>query len=134
MSITAIPNSTFTQPLSASNKIYQQDFAQLGQDLRSSNLSSAQQDYTALQQHLQKGADPGPKLHRHIHHGGGDFPAPDQNTSQLLAQLGQDLSSGSISAAERAYSQLLAQLPQSPIGAQPGIEPSIQASPVSVNA
>jgi hypothetical protein len=133
MSITAIPSSTFAQPLSASNKIVQQDFAQLGQDLKSGNLSAAQQDYSTLQQDLKNPADPAPRLHCHLHLAGGPVPAPDENTSQLLAQLGQDLSSGSISAAQRAYSQLLAQVPQS-TGAQPGIEPAVQASPVSVRA
>ena len=133
MSITAIPSSTFSQPISATNKTYQQDFAQLGQDLKSGNLSAAQQDYTTLQRDLQNRADPAPRLHRHLHVGGGPVPAPDENTSQLLAQLGQDLSSGSISAAQRAYSQLLAQLPQSAV-AKPGTQPPAQASPVSVRA
>jgi hypothetical protein len=133
MSITAIPSSTFSQRVSATNKAYQQDFAQLGQDLKSGNLSAAQQDYSTLQRDLKNPADPAPRLHRHLRVGGGPVPGPDENTSQLLAQLGQDLSSGSISAAQQAYSQLLAQLPQSTIGAQPGIEPPVRTSPVSIN-
>jgi len=132
MSITAIPSSTFSQlPLSASNSVYQQEFAQLGQDLKSGNLSAVQQDYSTLQQSLQNPADPAPRMHHHQHFRGG--PGIDQNASPLLTQLGQDLSSGNLSAAQQAYSYLQAQSPISTIGTQHGIEPPVKAAPVSIS-
>lgn len=137
MSITAIPSSTFSQPqLSASSGVYQQDFAQLGKDLKSGNVAAAQQDYATLQQHLRNPADPAPIRFRHHHHlGSGALGlSGGQNLSQLLTQLGQDLASGNLSAAQQAYSSLQAQPPQSTVGTQHEIEPPVQAAPVSVSA
>lgn len=135
MSITAIPSSTFSQlPISASSSVYQKEFSQLGQDLKSGNLSAAQQDYTTLQKNLQNPADPAPRMNHHQHVRGGLGQAIDQTTSQLLSQLGQYLSAGNLSAAQQAYSNLQTQSPLSTIGTQPAIEPPVLNSPVSISA
>lgn len=130
MSISAIPSSTFSQsPLTAPNRLYKQDFAQLGQDLISGNLSGAQQDYSSLRQDLQDGAGRAISLFLHHHHLGGLGQRTDQNPlQQLLTQLGQDLSSGNLSAAQQAYSKLQAQSPASSINFPHNTEPPARAS------
>jgi hypothetical protein len=82
-----------------SNSPIAQDFKQLGQDLQSGNVSAAQQDYAKIQQDFQNQAA---GKHAHHHHGGGGGNA----ASQLLEQLGQDLQSGSLTAAQQAYNAL----------------------------
>lgn len=138
MSISAIPTSTFSQsPLTAPSSAYRQDFAQLGQDLKSGNLSAAQQDYSNLQQELQNPAGRANNLlhqhHRHLN--GGASQLPDQNPlQQLLTQLGLDLSSGNLSAAQQAYSHFQAQSPVLNGTAAHPTEPPVHASPVSFSA
>jgi hypothetical protein len=80
-----------------------QEFSQLGQDLQSGNLSAAQQDYTNIQQNFQNQAAQG--SHRH-HHGGGGGGGGANAINQILEQLGQDLQSGNVSAAQQAYTSL----------------------------
>lgn len=94
----------FTQSTSGSSTAspVAQAFQQLSTDLKSGNLSGAQTDYTTLQQDLQSQS---PHLHNHhkMRTGGG----PDQNPqNQILNQLGQDLSSSNLNAAQQAYASL----------------------------
>jgi outer membrane protein assembly factor BamD (BamD/ComL family) len=81
-----------------------QAFSQLGQDLQAGNLSAAQQDYANLQQDIQDQAAQVQGHGHHHHHGGG---GEEQNSiSQLFEQLGQELQSGNLSAAQQSYSTL----------------------------
>ncbi len=132
MSITGIPSSTFNQnPLDAS-KLLQQDFKQIGQDLKSGHLSAAKEDFSTLKNDLQTQTTS--SLH-HVHNneklsvGAGNL--TDQNSLlQELNQLGQTLSSGNLSAAQQAYATLQAQSPVSTIGRH-HTEPPVYRPPIT---
>ena len=78
-----------------------QDFKQLSQDIQSGDISAAQQDYAKIQQDFQSQSA---GKHGHHHHQGGGGGA--SAISQLMQELGQDLQTGSLSAAQQAYSTL----------------------------
>jgi len=90
-----------------------QDFQQLSTDLQSGNLSGAQQDFTHLQQDLQSQATQA-QAHPHHHH---HQSAGGNEISQLFSQLGQDLQSGDLASAQKAYSSLQQDLQQFAHGA-----------------
>ena len=86
--------------------------SQLAQDLKSGNLTAAQSDFATVQQDLQQG---GPQAgtahgHHHRHHqsdgDSGQSSGQPNPISTLFGQLGQDLQSGNLSAAQQAYSSL----------------------------
>ena len=85
-----------------SNSPIAQDFKQLSQDLQSGNVSAAQQDYAKIQQDFQTQTA---GKHAHHHHRGGGGGGGNA-VSQLIEQLGQDLQSGSLTAAQQAYNAL----------------------------
>src|SRR6202142_4664031 len=85
-----------------SNSPIAQDFKQLSQDLQSGNVSAAQQDYAKIQQDFQTQTA---GKHAHHHHRGGGGGGGNA-ISQLMEQLGQDLQSGSLTAAQQAYNAL----------------------------
>jgi hypothetical protein len=95
----------FAQPAavsssSTSNPVTQA-FQQLSTDLTSGNLSAAQKDYSTIQQDLQSSS-----RHLHLHNRlkpGGTVQDP---LLQQLNQLGQDLSSSNLTAAQQAYAAL----------------------------
>lgn len=97
-----VPQSTSS---TQSNNSIAQAFNQLAQDLQSGNLTAAQQEYATIQQDFQ---NQGSQVHHHHHHGGGNG---ENGVTQLLQQLGQDLQSGSLSAAQQAYSTLVQDFP-----------------------
>ena len=108
-----------------------QDFKQLSQDIQSGNIPAAQQDYAKIQQDFQSQA--GGKHGHHHHQGGGGGGA--SAISQLLQELGQDLQTGSLSAAQQAYSTLQQDFQQ--FAQSSGLfQSSTQSNPntVSVNA
>jgi hypothetical protein len=75
----------------------------LATDLKSGNLSAAQQDYATVQQDLQSSAV---SRHPHLHHhsGGSASSSTSQNSlEQPFSQLGQDLQSGNLSQAQSVY-------------------------------
>jgi len=86
----------------------QREFSALSQDLQSGNLSAAQQAYAKIQQSFQSQSSQSqqePKVggeHHHHHHGGGE----SSEVSQLMDQLGTDLQSGNLTAAQQAYTSL----------------------------
>jgi hypothetical protein len=85
--------------------------SQLAQDLKSGNLTAAQSDLATVQQDAQQvGQQQGAgHAHHHHHHGGAESSqsSNDQNTaSTLFGQLGQDLQSGNLSAAQQAYTSI----------------------------
>jgi len=105
MSVAGILSSIFdstVQSLQSKKPPLQQEFQQLGKDLQSGNVPAAQQDYSAIQQGLQKGSA---SLHAHHHHrvhGGGE----GGQFSQLFDQLGQALQSGNLTSAQQACTTL----------------------------
>ncbi len=86
-----------------------QEFQQLSTDLQSGNLTAAQQDYNTLQQDMQNQASQAQRPHHHHHHSGG---SQDNGVSQILSELGQDLQSGDLAAAQKAYRTLQQDLQQ----------------------
>jgi len=84
--------------------------SQLAQDLKSGNLTAAQSDLANVQQDAQQvGQQQGAGHAHHHHHGSGESSqsSSDQSTaSTLFGQLGQDLQSGNLSAAQQAYSSI----------------------------
>ena len=137
MSISAIPASTFSQsPLSVSNSIYQQGFAQLGQDLTSGNLSAAQKDYSSLQQDIRNAEDPVANRRHHLQHFRSDSSQLTNGNSlqQLLTKLGQDLTSGNLSAAQQAYSAVQMLSTASTVDLRHAIEPPVHTIPLTYRA
>lgn len=96
MSISAIQN-TFSNPfqLSAANNSYQQQIQQLSQALQSGNLSAAQSDFASLKQAF---SQPASTLGKTPPSASATSTAP---THQALDQLGSDLQSGNLSAAQK---------------------------------
>lgn len=87
-----------------------QTIQQLSTDLQSGNLTAAQQDYSNLQQDFQNQASPMQRPHHHHRDHSGD--GQDTAISQVLSQLGQDLQSGDVASAQKAYSTLQQDLQQ----------------------
>lgn len=122
-------SSSVSSLLQSANPIAQ-GFKQLSHDLQSGSVSSAQQDYAKIQQDFQNQVV---AKHGHHHDGGGAGAA--SGVSQLLEQLGQELQSGNLNAAQQAYSTLQQDFPQFTEGNGPW-QPSTASTPsaVSVNA
>jgi hypothetical protein len=100
-------NAASTNPVS-------QAFNQLASDLQSSNLSAAQKDYSTVQQDLQN-SNGGVSTHHH-HRGGSGVSSGNNSLLQDLSQVGQDLSSSNLPAAQQAYATLQQQLQQFALG------------------
>ena len=101
-----VPQSSSTSSptsSSGSSNSLSQAFNQLGQDLQSGNLTAAQQDFANIQQDIQNQASQMQSHGHHHHHGGGDETNP---ISQLFQQLGQELQSGNLTAAQQSYTTL----------------------------
>ena len=88
----------------------------LNQALQSGNVSTAQQDYSAIVQSAPQGQM---QVHHHHHHGNG---TQSPNSSDAVGQLGQafnrlgqDLQAGNPADAQQTYSVILQQLQQSGI-------------------
>jgi outer membrane protein assembly factor BamD (BamD/ComL family) len=108
-----------------------QDFKQLSQDIQSGDISAAQQDYAKIQQDFQSQSS---GKHGHHHHQGGGGGGASA-ISQLMQELGQELQTGSLSAAQQAYSTLQQDFQQ--FAQNTGLfQSSLQSNPnsVSVNA
>ena len=110
-----------------SNSPIAQEFNQLSQDLKAGNLSAAQQDYATLQQDFQNNA-----THMHHHHRHGGAGGGESEITQLLQQLGQDLQSGTLSAAQQAYNTLMQGFPLS--GQTSGAASAGKVNSVSLSA
>src|ERR1022692_58755 len=105
-SATSTTSATTASPIN-------QAFHQLASDLQSGNLSAAQKDYSTVQQDLQSahGTLANSRFNQHHHHGGGVSTGPD-TLLQDLSQVGQNLSSSNLPAAQQAYTTLQQQLQQ----------------------
>ena len=117
-------SSTSTSPIA-------QEFQQLSQALQSGNVTAAQQDYSQLQQDFQSQSAQG--QHHHHHHGGGSGSGSSE-MSQLFSQLGQDLQSGSLSAAQQVYATLQQAFQGLTSGASSTTSALTGTNPVSVTA
>jgi outer membrane protein assembly factor BamD (BamD/ComL family) len=85
-----------------------QAFNQLSQDLKSGNLSAAQQDFSTIQQDFQNAQAQGQGGGGHHHHIHAESQSSQSSSplAQLFAQLGQALQTGNLSSAQQAYSTL----------------------------
>jgi len=92
----------------------------VAKDLQTGNITSAQQDYSTLQQDPQSHAA---QAHHH-HHGGG-------GVGRLLSQLGQDLQSGNLTSAQQAHSTLAQDVQQYSPSSRP--QPQSPLIPLSTN-
>jgi len=96
-----MPQTSSSASAAQSSNPIAQAFSQLAQDLKAGNLSAAQQDYANLQQDFQSH---GPHWHHHHHHRAEE--SEESQFSTLFDQLGQDLQSGNLSAAQSDWSSL----------------------------
>jgi hypothetical protein len=104
----SILNSIHRAPSSGGNfQQIQSEFQRLGQDLKSGNLTAAQQDYETVQQDLQKQSSA--RVHHHHHHYGGGQMASELR--QEFNLLGQALQAGNLQAAQSAFAALQQELP-----------------------
>lgn len=130
---TSATSSTASATSSTNSNPIEQAFAQLAQDLKSGNLSAAQQDFSTIQQDMQS-AMAAHGHHRHHHHSESRQNSSQENPiSQLFSQLGQDLQSGNLTAAQQDFStiqQQFQQYGQNSIQVPPEVGPNA----VSVNA
>jgi outer membrane protein assembly factor BamD (BamD/ComL family) len=113
-----------------------QAFNQLSTDLKSGNTTAAQQDYATIQKDFQNQGTQSQGAHSHHHHHGGGG-SQENAISQMFQQLGQDLQSGQLSAAQQAYGSLQQDLQQFAAGnglAVQGTTSSSGSSSVSLNA
>ncbi|MGA2354072.1 MAG: hypothetical protein ABSG02_06220 [Terriglobales bacterium] len=98
MSISAILSSAYNQPqIGTSTSPYQQSIQQLGKDLQSGNLSAAQSDFASLQAAFaQPSTTTGPSATTTA--------STASPIAQAFNQLGGDLQSGNLSAAQKDFS------------------------------
>ena len=86
--------------------------SQLALDLKSGNLTAAQSDFATVQQDLQQAGQQAGAAHghhHHRHHGGGESSQSSGRQdpiTTLFGQLGEDLQSGNVAAAQQAYASL----------------------------
>lgn len=123
MSTSGISSTSFANYDSSSQinfKKFEQEFEQLGQDLQSGNLTAAEQDFVTLQQMLpgsSSAESPAASSTASTSTASaaststspttGATTSSTQNTiEQEFEQLGQDLQSGNLSAAQQDYAQL----------------------------
>ena len=103
-----------------------QAFQQLAQDLQSGNIKAALQEYTTIQQDFQSQGEQdyasqgtqGTQVHHGHHHhqdGGGSSSSTSTSgqVSQLFNELGQELGSGNLTAAQQTYASLQTDLQSS---------------------
>jgi hypothetical protein len=112
---------------SSSQSRIAQAFQQLGKDLQSGNLAAAQSDFATLQQDLSQSSQASLSqsinpvtqastqstqgAEGHHHHQSGESNGSSE-ANQLLAQLGQELQSGSLSSAQQTFNSLQQALQQ----------------------
>ena len=101
------PPLASTPGASASTSGVAQALKALGQDLQSGNLSGAQQDFSAIQQAVQRQESPGGGHghHRH-HHAAGPQQSGSDPISQAFGALGQALQAGNLTSAQTAYASI----------------------------
>jgi len=117
---------------SNSSSSAQTEFQQLGQDLQSGNLSSARQDFAAIEQSVRQRT--AQILHYHHHFAAGARSGAAGTLAQEFSTLAQALQSGNVSAAQATFSALQQSLGQSPSPLDPNaVAGASQAASNSVN-
>jgi len=118
-------SQSFASALQTSTSSVSQTLNTLGQALQSGNLAAAQQAFANLPPNM---VGPSAVGHHHHHHAHGASSSGQQSNSlsQALSQLGQALQSGSLSAAQQAFSAMQQTWQQ--FGSNSGLTP---AQPVS---
>ena len=81
---------------------FDQDFGQLAQALKTGSLSAAQEAYKTAQQDLGQGNTTQSAMHHHSQRGHG---GNEQIAAEFMS-LGQDLQSGNLAAAQKAYTSI----------------------------
>jgi outer membrane protein assembly factor BamD (BamD/ComL family) len=126
-------SSSSSSPSQSENPIAQA-FSQLATDLKSGNLTAAQQDFAQIQKDFQNLAaqnqasgDNGAELPHHHHRGGSN------SINQLFEQLGQSLQSGDLTSAQSTFATLQQDLQLSSAESADTSSQSV-ASGVSVSA
>jgi hypothetical protein len=104
-------NGTANTPVGAKDASpVSQAISQLGQDLKAGNLSAAQSDFTRLQNDFQQPGGISSHRFHHRHHGGpieeGQQSGSQNGPATLFGELGQELQSGNVTAAQQTYSAL----------------------------
>lgn len=103
MSVTGISSSSWysydTQSVQNQQQ-FSQDFAQLGQDLQSGNLSDALQDFVTLQQVATQSNSSSTSQ------SDSSSTSQSNSVSKLFDQLSQDLQSGDLSAAQQDFTSI----------------------------
>jgi outer membrane protein assembly factor BamD (BamD/ComL family) len=93
------------QTASQASSPISQAIGQLGQDLKAGNLSAAQSDFATLQQDIQRAGVAGHHHHR-LHAEGSQASGQQNGPATLFGDLGQELQSGNLTAAQQTYSAL----------------------------
>jgi outer membrane protein assembly factor BamD (BamD/ComL family) len=136
---TGTASASSSQTSNQSSDPIAQTFAQLASDLQSGNLTAAQQDYSTLKQDFQSAAaqgSQGTELHSHHHHHSGSSSSDSSGSGaigQLLNELGQDLKTGNLSAAQQTYQSLQQDMKQFSSGSSTQTQPSSASSSSSVS-
>jgi outer membrane protein assembly factor BamD (BamD/ComL family) len=99
----AAPNTQSSQNNPSKFQQIKTEFQQLGQDLQSGNLTQAQQDFTTLSQNL-PGASQGTAASANAVAAGAT--TGNNSVAQAFTQLGQDLKSGNLQAAQKDFTNL----------------------------
>jgi len=93
MSISSISGSVYNSNIQSQFEQFQQEFQQLGKDLNSGNLSSAQADFVTLQRDMPQANSTSTSQ-------------SNNPIAQAFSQLSKDLQSGNLSAAQQDYSTI----------------------------
>ena len=99
----AAPNTQSSQNNPSKFQQIKTEFQRLGQDLQSGNLEQAQQDFTTLSQNL-PGANQGTAASANAVAVGAT--TGNNSVAQAFTQLGQDLKSGNLQAAQKDFTNL----------------------------
>lgn len=136
MSIAGLAATSFLSGVFSTNQSSRfvpvaQELQQLGQDLKSGNLPAAQSDFATLRQDAQ------PSLDAVLHHRHPRFQeaaASQGQTAEVFRQLGQELQSGNIAAAQQTYAALLRDFQQSGATGVAGSDSGRVTGGISVSA
>jgi len=107
----ASTGSTAAASASSTSNPLAQAFQQLSSDLKSGNLTGAQNDYSTIQQDM-KSQFSG----HHHHHIGSGFDPFNMENNQASQDLSSTLAQSSATAAQQTYATLAQQLPQYALG------------------
>jgi hypothetical protein len=109
----------------------QSEFQQLGQDLKSGNVSAARQDFATIEQGVRQRTSQ--ILHHHHHFSAAGLSSSTSTSAQDFGELAQALQSGNVSAAQTAFAALQQAIDQ-PYPATTSNAAAATSEPASSNA